>query len=226
MNTIFKQTLAVSALSFCLFSGASVHTASAEVLNVHQAAVSSVTLNDKATPFEKWRQTMMERRKKFVENMRERREKRMKLFQSRKAAKTPSKPKAKQVQVTQVKPKGKYGNLIAKYAQTHGVPYSLANAVVRVESSYRANVTGAAGEIGLMQIKLSTARGMGYKGSRSQLYNPGTNLYWGMKYLGRAHQLSGGTTCGTILKYNAGHGAKRMNPISANYCKKVRRFMT
>ena len=43
-----------------------------------------------------------------------------------------------------------------------------------------------------------------------------------MKYLGLAHQLSGGTTCGTILRYNAGHAAKRMNPVSAAYCSKVK----
>ena len=96
---------------------------------------------------------------------------------------------------------------------------------MQVESSFRAGVTGGAGEIGLMQIKLSTARGMGYKGSRKQLYNPSTNLYWGMKYLGRAYQLAGGSTCGTILRYNAGHYAKRMNPVSSRYCGRVRRMI-
>jgi len=46
-----------------------------------------------------------------------------------------------------------------------------------------------------------------------------------MKYLGKAYKLGGGTTCGAILKYNAGHGAKRMNRISANYCRKVKRII-
>lgn len=122
-------------------------------------------------------------------------------------------------------PKGNYGKLIAKYAAQHGVPYRLARAVVQVESSFRAGVTGGAGEIGLMQIKLATARHMGYKGTRKQLYNPATNLYWGMKYLGKAHRLAGGSTCGTILKYNAGHGAKRMNPVSRRYCNRVSRII-
>ncbi len=122
-------------------------------------------------------------------------------------------------------PKGSYGKLIAKYAAQNGVPYRLARAVVQVESSFRPNVTGGVGEIGLMQIRLSTARGMGYKGTAKQLYNPATNLYWGMKYLGKAHRLAGGATCGTILKYNAGHGAKRMNPISQRYCDRVRRII-
>ena len=40
-----------------------------------------------------------------------------------------------------------------------------------------------------------------------------------------AHDLGGGTTCGTILKYNAGHGAKRMNPVSKRYCGKVQALL-
>ena len=43
-----------------------------------------------------------------------------------------------------------------------------------------------------------------------------------MKYLAKAHELGGGTTCGTILKYNAGHAARGMNPVWSAYCKKVK----
>ena len=42
-----------------------------------------------------------------------------------------------------------------------------------------------------------------------------------MKYLAGAHERGGGKVCGTILKYNAGHAAKRMNPVSKRYCEKV-----
>jgi soluble lytic murein transglycosylase-like protein len=114
-----------------------------------------------------------------------------------------------------------YGSLISSYAEAHGISESLAHAVVRVESNFRSDATGAAGEIGLMQLKLSTARMMGYSGSRSALYDPETNIKYGMRYLAKAQSLSDGSTCGTILKYNAGHGAKRMNPVSARYCSKV-----
>lgn len=119
-----------------------------------------------------------------------------------------------------------YSDIIARYASTYGVPLALAHAVVHSESNYRPHVRGSAGEIGLMQIKLGTARGLGYTGSAKGLYDPATNVQYGMKYLAQAHKLGGGTTCGTILKYNAGHGAKRMNPISAKYCSKVKRFMS
>ncbi len=118
-----------------------------------------------------------------------------------------------------------HDGLIAKYAAAEGVPLALAHAVIRIESNYRAGARGSAGEIGLMQIKPATARGLGFRGSASALYDPATNLRWGMKYLGKAHQLGGGETCGTILKYNAGHGAKRMNKVSSAYCGKVKAQM-
>jgi len=64
---------------------------------------------------------------------------------------------------------------------------------------------------------------MGYSGSTTGLFDPETNIKYGLKYLAKAQRLGGGTTCGTILKYNAGHAAKRMNPVSSDYCKKVKK---
>ncbi|MBR7651381.1 transglycosylase SLT domain-containing protein [Brucella oryzae] len=118
-----------------------------------------------------------------------------------------------------------YSSIINRYASTYGVPSALAHAVVRHESNFQPNVRGKAGEIGLMQIKLSTARGLGYTGSAKGLYEPSTNIQFGMKYLAQAQKLGGGSTCGTILKYNAGHGATRMNPTSAKYCSSVKAYM-
>ncbi|WP_454012692.1 lytic transglycosylase domain-containing protein [Aquamicrobium terrae] len=115
-----------------------------------------------------------------------------------------------------------YSSIIARYAASYGVPVSLANAVVRIESNYRPNTVGSAGEIGLMQIKPSTARMLGYTGSAKGLFDPETNIKYGMKYLAMAQDLSDGTTCGTILKYNAGHAATRMNAVSSAYCRKVK----
>ncbi len=115
-----------------------------------------------------------------------------------------------------------YSAIIARHAANYGVPFSLARAVIKIESNYRPHVTGSAGEIGLMQIKPSTARMLGYTGTVKGLYDPETNIKYGMKYLAMAQGLGGGTTCGTILKYNAGHGARRMNPVSSAYCSKVK----
>lgn len=112
----------------------------------------------------------------------------------------------------------RYSALIAQHARANDIPFELALAVVKTESRFDAKATGRAGEIGLMQIKLSTARGMGYDGSAKSLYRPEINLRWGMKYLGKARQLAGGSECGTLSKYNGGHGTKRM---IRGYCKKV-----
>jgi soluble lytic murein transglycosylase-like protein len=118
-----------------------------------------------------------------------------------------------------------YSTIIERYAVLHGISVSLAHAVVRVESNYRPYARGRAGEVGLMQIKPATARMMGYAGSTAGLFDPETNIKYGMKYLAKAQKLGDGTTCGTILKYNAGHAAKRMNPVSLNYCGKVKRHL-
>ncbi|MBB3160473.1 soluble lytic murein transglycosylase-like protein [Rhizobium laguerreae] len=114
-----------------------------------------------------------------------------------------------------------YSVLISKYANQYDVPVTLATAVIRIESNFNPNARGSHGEIGLMQIKPATARMMGYSGSAKGLFDPETNIKYGMKYLAAAHDLGGGETCNTILKYNAGHGATRMNPVSKSYCGKV-----
>ncbi|MDQ0326647.1 soluble lytic murein transglycosylase-like protein [Rhodopseudomonas julia] len=120
------------------------------------------------------------------------------------------------------KPASDLHALVAKAAAKHGVPVELASAVVMVESRFNPRATGSAGEIGLMQIKPATARGLGYTGSIQALYDPETNLEWGMRYLARAYELGGGTTCGTLLRYNAGHYATRMTSGAAAYCGRVK----
>lgn len=138
----------------------------------------------------------------------------------------PKTKSAKKAPKKQNKPNSsRFSGIINHYASTYGVNSALAHAVVRHESNFQPHVRGRAGEIGLMQIKLSTARGLGYTGSAKGLYEPSTNVQYGMKYLAQAQKLGGGSVCGTILKYNAGHGAKRMNPTSAKYCSNVQAYM-
>jgi soluble lytic murein transglycosylase-like protein len=122
-------------------------------------------------------------------------------------------------------PQDRYKVIIERYASLNGIPIDLAHAVITVESNYKPYSLGRAGEVGLMQIKPATAKMMGYDGSTTGLFDPETNIKFGMKYLGKARKLGDGTTCGTILKYNAGHAAKRMNPVSRDYCNKVKRHL-
>lgn len=115
--------------------------------------------------------------------------------------------------------------IVDRHAAWQSLPTDFARAVVRVESSWNPMTTGAAGEVGLMQIKPETARGLGFQGSREQLYEPDTNVRWGMKYLAGAWKLADGDICQTVLRYQAGHGASTMTGAASAYCARVRRFM-
>ena len=118
--------------------------------------------------------------------------------------------------------RNEYSALIERFATENDVPAEFAHAIVQIESQFRPNVRGRAGEIGLMQIKPATARLMGFRGPAKALYDPETNIRYGMKYLAKARRLGDKSVCGTILKYNAGHAARRMNRISRAYCEKVK----
>ncbi len=115
--------------------------------------------------------------------------------------------------------------IVDREATAHGVPVALARAVVRVESSWNPRETGDVGEVGLMQIKHNTARLLGFAGSRAELYDPKTNVRWGMKYLAGAYKLANGNVCKTALKYQGGHAATRMTGTASRYCSKLRIYM-
>lgn len=115
--------------------------------------------------------------------------------------------------------------IVDREARSNGVPVALARAVVRIESNWKPHLTGRAGEVGLMQIKHQTARGEGYRGSRAALYQPETNIKYGMRYLAGAYRLAGGDTCGTVMRYQGGHGARRMSSAARTYCSKARTLM-
>jgi len=118
-----------------------------------------------------------------------------------------------------------YEKAIHQMARKYNVPEDLIHAVVHTESGYNYRTRGGVGEIGLMQLRPATARLLGYKGTARGLYNPAVNLEYGTRYLALAQNLSGGNLCGTVLKYNAGHGAQRMNPVSFRYCQKVKAYL-
>lgn len=116
-------------------------------------------------------------------------------------------------------------SIVDRHASAHGIPADFARAIVQVESGWNPRLTGAAGEVGLMQIKYETARLIGYEGSRKDLFEPATNIKWGMRYLAGAWKLAGGDHCGTVLRYQGGHGAKSMTNSARAYCGRLRRAM-
>lgn len=73
--------------------------------------------------------------------------------------------------------------LIDGWASTYGLPVEIAYGLVSQESRFIPNATGSLGERGLTQIMPSTAKAIGYQGTDDGLYDPNTNLAWGLYYL-------------------------------------------
>jgi soluble lytic murein transglycosylase-like protein len=79
------------------------------------------------------------------------------------------------------------------------------------ESRYNAHLVGRGGTIGLMQIKLATARSLGYTGTAEGLRDPDTNLAYAVKYLAGAYRAAGGDHDRAVRYYAGGYyyAAKR-----------------
>ncbi len=114
--------------------------------------------------------------------------------------------------------------LIEKHARENGIPPALAYGFVRVESRYNPGAKGS-GVYGLSQIKPATARGLGFSGPTTALFDPDTNLRYGMRYLAGAWQKGGGDVCMAAMKYKGGHRATRMTKSTLSYCAAVKREM-
>lgn len=115
-------------------------------------------------------------------------------------------------------------SLFLMVGEGEAAPASLVRAIIHVESGGKANVTGRAGEIGLMQIKLRTAQGMGYRGTRRGLYDPVVNVRWGTKYLDRALTRARGNLCIAASLYQSGlAGRLRCSAYGRKVLKAMRR---
>lgn len=101
------------------------------------------------------------------------------------------------------------------------LPAGLLAGICKVESNYNVNAMhyddGNGTSIGVCQIKLSTARQYGYKGSERHLKDPTVNVFYAGKFL--RHQLDrySGDYHKAISAYNAGSYRK----FNHKYVKKV-----
>jgi soluble lytic murein transglycosylase-like protein len=104
-----------------------------------------------------------------------------------------------------------YDSLIATHAAANNVPEALVHRVILRESRYQPNLVGRCGCIGLMQIKLATARSLGYTGDAQGLRDPNTNLTYGVKYLAGAYRAANGDHGRAVHYFAAGYyeAAKR-----------------
>ena len=104
-----------------------------------------------------------------------------------------------------------FEQMIAKHAHANLVPEALVHRLIVRESRYNPGLIGRGGTIGLMQIKLATARGVGYRGDAEGLRDPETNLAYGVKYLAGAYRAANGDHNRAVHYFAAGYyeAAKR-----------------
>jgi soluble lytic murein transglycosylase-like protein len=98
-----------------------------------------------------------------------------------------------------------YDALVATHAKANGVPEALVHRVIVRESRYQPGLVGRGGTIGLMQIKLATARGLGYTGDAAGLRDPNTNLTYAVKYLAGAYRVAKGDYDRAVHYFAAGY---------------------
>lgn len=96
----------------------------------------------------------------------------------------------------------------------------LVKAIIAVESAfnpkaYRVEVKISDASRGLMQILLRTARGVGFTGDPAELFDPKTNITYGVKFLSNLVRSKNGDMLAAISAYNNGNGkrAKVTTPV-------------
>jgi soluble lytic murein transglycosylase-like protein len=97
-----------------------------------------------------------------------------------------------------------YEGMVAEQASANGVPSSLVERVIMRESRYNPRAVSR-GNYGLMQIRLGTARAMGYGGSAAGLLDPSTNMTYAVRYLAGAYRAAGGNENRAVALYARGY---------------------
>lgn len=89
-----------------------------------------------------------------------------------------------------------------------GLPPGLLSALCYVESNHKVHVVsirdGGSASYGVCQVKLGTARGLGFKGTSEELRNPEVNIHYAGMYLKRQLNRYDGVVPHAIAAYNAG----------------------
>lgn len=95
-------------------------------------------------------------------------------------------------------------DLMAHYADYYDVPEELVRKVAKRESTFNPRAKNGP-YLGLMQISLPTARGMGYRGGREGLLDAETNLKYAVRYLRGAFIVAGGNHARADRLYQSGY---------------------
>ena len=99
---------------------------------------------------------------------------------------------------------GNLDALIARHAAANNLPETPLRRIIKRESGGNPRVISK-GNFGLMQIRLGTARAMGYRGTAAGLLDADTNMTYAVKYLAGAYHAAGHNPDRTVHYYAAGY---------------------
>ena len=119
-----------------------------------------------------------------------------------------------------------YDKLITEASQSHGVPFSLLKALIKIESDFNPRAISSAGAIGLMQIMPENISALDIKNP----FDPWENIMGGARYLKQLITRFNGKLPMALAAYNAGPNIvdryKQIPPFkeTENYVKKVMEY--
>jgi len=102
---------------------------------------------------------------------------------------------------------GELDGMASAQASANGIPTSLVERVIKRESGGNPRAVSR-GNYGLMQIRLSTARAMGFSGSAAELLDPQVNMTYAVRYLAGAYRAAGGNENRAVALYASGYYAQ------------------
>jgi soluble lytic murein transglycosylase-like protein len=111
---------------------------------------------------------------------------------------------AKNQRVARLDANGNLDALVARHAAANNLPEDLVRRIIKRDSGGNPRVVSK-GNFGLMQIKLATARSMGYTGTAAGLLDADTNMTYAVKYLAGAYHVAGGNANRAVHYYAAGY---------------------
>ncbi|MGC1174686.1 lytic transglycosylase domain-containing protein [Polaromonas sp.] len=102
--------------------------------------------------------------------------------------------------------------LLREASKTHGIDYSLLQALISTESGFNAHAVSPKGAVGLMQVMPPTAERYGVTAGKNstvakKLTNPKVNIKTGARYLADLIRMFPGRLELALAAYNAGEGA-------------------
>lgn len=116
----------------------------------------------------------------------------------------PTSPPDASIAQTDAKPKTPLDERIAYYADRYDVPEILVRRSIVRESGYNPNARHGP-YWGLMQIRLDTARSLGYQGNGRGLLDADANLKYAGAYLANAYVVAGGDEDRALKLYASGY---------------------